>query len=147
MDISDINLANPKVLGDDSDTEGVLMTRIYLAGPLFCKSERDYNLVLKKALKEQGYEVLLPQDNDFRINAGRMLTDQDYRDAATMMVFQADLEMLDSCDAVVLNMDGRVTVTDMAEYLDVVDKTVYYRLKKMGDEFTLENGVITRSRS
>ena len=44
-----------------------------------------------------------------------------------------------------LNMDGRVTVADMAEYLDVVDKTVYYRLRKMGGEFTLENGVITRS--
>ena len=42
----------------------------------------------------------------------------------------------------VLNMNGNVTVKDMAEYLDVIDKTIYYRLKKMGDEFTLEKGVI-----
>ncbi len=44
-----------------------------------------------------------------------------------------------------LNMDGRVTVADMAEYLQVIDKTVYYRLKKMGGEFALENGVIVRA--
>lgn len=45
-----------------------------------------------------------------------------------------------------LNMDGRVTVKDMAEYMDVIDKTVYARLKKMGDEFTLDKGVITRTK-
>ncbi len=84
------------------------MTRIYLAGPLFCRSERDYNASLKAALAEEGYELLLPQDNDFSLNPQKMAANQDYRDAATMMVFQADLEMLDSCDAVVLNMDGRV---------------------------------------
>lgn len=44
----------------------------------------------------------------------------------------------------VLNLDGTVTVSDMADYLKCVDKTVYYRLKKMGDEFRLENGVINR---
>lgn len=44
----------------------------------------------------------------------------------------------------VLNLDGKVTVSDMADYLKCVDKTVYYRLKKMGDEFRLENGVISR---
>lgn len=44
-----------------------------------------------------------------------------------------------------LNMDGKVTVKDMAEYMDVIDKTVYARLKKMGDEFTLDKGVITRN--
>lgn len=44
----------------------------------------------------------------------------------------------------VLNLDGKVTVSDMADYLKCVDKTVYYRLKKMGDEFRLENGVINR---
>ena len=41
-------------------------------------------------------------------------------------------------------MDGKVTVKDMAEYMGVIDKTVYARLKKMGDEFTLDKGVITK---
>ncbi len=44
-----------------------------------------------------------------------------------------------------LNMDGKVTVKDMAEYMGVIDKTVYARLKKMGDEFTLDKGVITKT--
>ena len=44
-----------------------------------------------------------------------------------------------------LNMDGKVTVKDMAEYMGVIDKTVYARLKKMGNEFTLDKGVITKA--
>lgn len=46
----------------------------------------------------------------------------------------------------ILDMDGKVTVKDMAEYMKVIDKTVYARLKKMGDEFTLDKGVITRTK-
>ena len=44
-----------------------------------------------------------------------------------------------------LNVDGRVTVSDMAEYLDVIDKTVYSRIRKMGGEFILEKGCIRRA--
>lgn len=43
-----------------------------------------------------------------------------------------------------LNVDGKVTVSDMAEYLDVIDKTIYARIRKMGGEFVLEKGVIRR---
>lgn len=42
-----------------------------------------------------------------------------------------------------LNMDGKVTVKDMAEYMGVIDKTIYSRLKKMDGEFILDKGVIT----
>lgn len=45
-----------------------------------------------------------------------------------------------------LDMGGKVTVKDMAEYMDVIDKTVYARLKKMGDEFTLDKGIITKTK-
>lgn len=44
-----------------------------------------------------------------------------------------------------LNLDGKVTVKDMAEYMRVIDKTVYARLKKMGNAFKLDKGVITRN--
>lgn len=47
----------------------------------------------------------------------------------------------------ILDMDGKVTIKDMAEYMKVIDKTVYARLKKMGDEFTLDKGVITRTKA
>ncbi|MBR3639371.1 MAG: AAA family ATPase, partial [Clostridia bacterium] len=47
----------------------------------------------------------------------------------------------------VLNMSGKVTVADMAEYMGVIDKTVYARIKKTGGEFSLVNGVIVRNAS
>ena len=83
------------------------MTKIYLAGPLFNEAERTYNSRLKMELADHGYELSLPQDNSMKLNVKRMLTDQDYRDAAVMMVFQADLEMLESCEALLINLDGR----------------------------------------
>ena len=43
-----------------------------------------------------------------------------------------------------LDMDGKVTVKDMSEYMGVIDKTVYARLKKLDGEFTLDKGVITK---
>ena len=44
-----------------------------------------------------------------------------------------------------LNMDGKVTVKDMAEYMGLIDKTIYSRLKKMGDEFSLDKRVIVKT--
>ncbi len=44
-----------------------------------------------------------------------------------------------------LNMNGKVTVQDMMEYMDLTDKTIYARLKKMGGEFLLEKGTIKRA--
>ena len=43
-----------------------------------------------------------------------------------------------------LNLDGSVTVADLAGYLGISDKTVYSRLKKLGGEFLLEKGAIRR---
>ena len=47
----------------------------------------------------------------------------------------------------VLSICGEVTISDMAEYMDVIDKTVYSRLRKMGGEFVLEKGIIRRAES
>ncbi len=41
-------------------------------------------------------------------------------------------------------VDGSVSVKDMTEYLGVTDKTVYYRLRKMKNEFDLVKGRIYR---
>lgn len=43
-----------------------------------------------------------------------------------------------------LNVDGKVTVKDMSEYMGFIDKTIYARLKKMDGEFVLEKGYIRR---
>ena len=44
-----------------------------------------------------------------------------------------------------LNMDGNVTVSDMMGYLNVSDKTVYARLKKLDGEFILKKGRILKT--
>ena len=45
----------------------------------------------------------------------------------------------------VLNVDGKVTVKDMMEYLGVIDKTIYARIRKMSGEFVLKKGQIYRA--
>ncbi len=43
----------------------------------------------------------------------------------------------------VLNLDGTgVTVSEMAHYLELAERTIRDRIKKTGGEFTLENGTI-----
>ncbi len=83
------------------------MTRLYLAGPLFCRAEREYNEQLRKEMAAAGYELLLPQDNSAAIDAARM-PDPDYRRETAMRVFAADLELLSQADALLFNLDGRV---------------------------------------
>lgn len=47
----------------------------------------------------------------------------------------------------ILCLGGKVTVADLAAYMDVSDKTIYARMKKMGGEFALEKGTIRRVNS
>ena len=42
-------------------------------------------------------------------------------------------------------MDGSVTVSDMMGYLNVSDKTIYARLKKLDGEFILKKGRILKN--
>lgn len=37
---------------------------------------------------------------------------------------------------------GPVTVTDMAEYLQIDEKTVRRRIKKLEDQFFIKNGIV-----
>ena len=83
------------------------MCRLYLAGPLFCAAETEYNRALGCALERLGYEPVLPQDVPMKIDPERM-KEPAYRDGITLKVFRADLALLESCDALVINLDGRV---------------------------------------
>ena len=42
------------------------------------------------------------------------------------------------------NISGEVTVQDMMKYMELTDKTIYARLKKMEGEFVLKKGRIIR---
>ena len=53
-------------------------------------------------------------------------------------------ELLNTFDA--CNIDGQVTVKDMAEYLGVEEKTIRNRIKRC-DDFTVENSIITKKKA
>ena len=42
----------------------------------------------------------------------------------------------------ILSLNGKVSVSDMMQYLNVCNKTVYARVQKMGNEFTIKKGCI-----
>lgn len=79
--------------------------KIYFAGPLFSLSEKRDNIRLCRAL-ERWCDVFLPQrDGELvprLIQQG--LTQQD----AYRTVFERDIAALTKCDAIVINLDGRV---------------------------------------
>ena len=81
--------------------------RAYLAGPLFCQAEREYNLYLKEALAEYSVELVLPQETDMLFDP-LMMDDPAYASEASEKVFRRDLALLDSCDIFIINLDGRV---------------------------------------
>lgn len=70
------------------------MARIYFAAPLFCKAERDFNEHVTGILRKNGHEVFLPQECGGSKD--------------TKALFDADIEAIDSCDVLLLVMDGRV---------------------------------------
>ena len=45
----------------------------------------------------------------------------------------------------VLSANGEVTVQAMMDYLEVIDKTIYARIRKLGGEFVLKKGKILRA--
>lgn len=80
------------------------MQKIYLAGPLFCKSEKDYNLVLTQLLEQAGYDVFLPQRDGYE--AVQLKNKSEIE--KTQLIFKKDTsEILDS-DIFFMVLDGRV---------------------------------------
>jgi nucleoside 2-deoxyribosyltransferase len=78
---------------------------IYLAGPLFSKSEREWNVSLRNTLN--GFcDVYLPQED------GALLVDLVANgipvEEAKNSIFEGDLRAIERCDILLLVMDGRV---------------------------------------
>ena len=73
--------------------------RIYFAGPLFTHAERNWNRDLAMQLREQGFEVTLPQES-----AQEMLAGTKPFDAAAL--FARCTTGVDRCDLVLAVLDG-----------------------------------------
>lgn len=79
---------------------------VYIAGPLFSKSERDFNFILDKFLKNLGFNTFLPQRDGHLLF--ELVGNGSAKDEAIQKIFQKDSETIKNCDLVVFVMDGRV---------------------------------------
>ncbi len=81
-----------------------MATKIYLAGPLFCEAELDFNKKLAGKLRGYGFEVLLPQELGLDVKG----VISEYGRDAYVRIFDSDLNALRGCNVLVMVMDGRV---------------------------------------
>ena len=79
--------------------------RIYFAGPLFSEAERDFNIKVAKALREEGFDVFLPQENS---QVDEIPDTDEKRRRLFNGFFTKDIEAIDSSDILLIVMDGRV---------------------------------------
>ncbi len=80
------------------------MNRIYFAGPLFCKSEKDFNLAIAELLEQKGYKVFLPQRDGFEAYLLEGKTEAEKID----MIFKKDISEILNADILFMVLDGRV---------------------------------------
>ncbi|WP_406658157.1 nucleoside 2-deoxyribosyltransferase [Methanolobus sp. ZRKC2] len=73
--------------------------QIYLAGPLFSKAERDFNLYLRDRLVEIGFKVFLPQEDGNDTLSSRL-------EERMKNIFENDVEGIDGSDIVLAVLDG-----------------------------------------
>ena len=79
--------------------------KIYIAGPLFCDAELEYNEKLDKFLSDLGFTTFLPQRDGYKLVE---LEKKVSRYEALGIIFERDVQEIRDCDVVVFNMDGRV---------------------------------------
>ncbi len=79
---------------------------VYIAGPLFSKSELDFNLRLNEFLKNLGFNTFLPQRDGHLLS--ELVSNGSAKAEAIQKIFQKDTENIKNCDLVVFVMDGRV---------------------------------------
>lgn len=88
---------------EDEPVASSKKTRVYLAGPLFNQSEKDWNLRLAEMLEEHGYEVFLPQ----RDGIEAALLEGKTEEELTQMIFEKDEGEVLKADVLFMNLDGR----------------------------------------
>ena len=78
--------------------------KVYLACPMFCQGEKDFNLKIAKVLEDFGYEVFLPQRDGLEAALLKGKTEEE----VVKMIFRLDYEQVMKADIIFMNLDGRV---------------------------------------
>ncbi len=79
--------------------------RIYLAAPLFSQGEREFNSYVAKVLRENGFDVFVPQENS---EVEEIPDTEEKRRRLLTGFFTNDLEAIDAADTLLIILDGRV---------------------------------------
>ncbi len=79
--------------------------KIFIAGPLFCDAELEYNEKLDKFLSDLGFNTFLPQRDGYKLVE---LEKKVGRSEALGIIFEKDVQEIKDCDVVMFNMDGRI---------------------------------------
>jgi nucleoside 2-deoxyribosyltransferase len=80
--------------------------RVYIAGPLFCQAELDFNLKVDAFLNELGFETFLPQRDGHLL--ANLIVDNEPKYNAIKKIFDLDVEEIRKSDILIFIMDGRV---------------------------------------
>lgn len=90
--------------------------KVYIASPLFNPKEREENSEIDEALRKEGFETFLPQKDGFlyvellkAVEEKTGCKREDAEKIALNLITHLDVyQVCEGCDALVLNMNGRV---------------------------------------
>lgn len=84
----------------------MIKNKIYFAGPLFSKAERDYNQKLTLKIENIDYQVFLPQRDGAELDKPpyQGMTQSERNKA----IFELDVKQVLNCDIFLFVLDGRV---------------------------------------
>lgn len=80
--------------------------KVYIAGPLFSRAEKEFNEKIDKHVQAMGFKTFLPQRDGYLL-ADLMTQFSDKQDAIDT-IFYKDVEEIKGCDVVLFVLDGRV---------------------------------------
>ncbi len=80
--------------------------KVYFAAPLFCNSEREFNISLTNKIEELGYEVFLPQRDG--AEKDKSPYDEMSKEERRLAIFSIDRDKILECDIFLFILDGRV---------------------------------------
>lgn len=92
-----------------------MIKRVYIASPLFNPAELEENLRINKAIEKAGYDTFFPQRDGFlftelvkEIEKQGFVNDKAQKLALNIIVHLDVYQACEVCDAMVLNLNGRV---------------------------------------
>lgn len=80
--------------------------RVYIAGPLFCQSELEFNVKVNEYLENLGLVTFLPQRDGHLLSD--LISNGEPKYNAIKKIFEIDVEEIRKSDLLLFVMDGRV---------------------------------------